>query len=63
MRLTIQSATIERTYNNAQTSTRRVTLNGRVDGSGFRVGERLPEGHFWAGWKITDLAHCGEIHT
>ncbi|KKN32086.1 hypothetical protein LCGC14_0817410 [marine sediment metagenome] len=62
MRLTIQSATIERTYRNAETSERRVTLNGRADGNGFSVGDTLPEGHFWAGWKITAATDCGEIH-
>ncbi len=62
MRLMIQSATIERTYSNAQASTRRVTLNGREDGSAFEVGETLPAWHFWAGWKITAATDCGEIH-
>lgn len=63
MRLTIQSATIERTYSNAEASTRRVTLNGDEGGNAFRVGDRLPEWHFWAGWKITAAVECGEIHT
>jgi hypothetical protein len=63
MRLTIQTATIERTYRNAETSERRVTLNGREDGSGFRVGETLPEWHFWAGWKITRATDCGVLNT
>lgn len=62
MRLAIQSATIERTYSNAETSERRVTLNGREDGSAFRIGETLPEWHFWAGWKITAAVDCGEIN-
>ena len=62
MRLVIQSATIERTYRNAQTSERRVTLNGREDGSGFRAGETLPEWHFWSGWKVTAVVECGEIY-
>jgi hypothetical protein len=62
MLLTIQAATIERTYRNAETSERRVTLNGREDGSGFRVGEILPEWHFWAGWKIAAVVDCGELH-
>jgi hypothetical protein len=61
MLLKIQSATIVRTYRNAETSERRVTLNGREDGSAFRVGETLPEGHFWSGWKITAAVDCGEI--
>jgi hypothetical protein len=62
MRLTIQSATIERTYRNAQASTRRVTLNGRADGRGFAIGDTLPEGHFWSGWKITAIVECGVLH-
>ncbi len=62
MYLKIQAATIERSYRNAETSTRRVTLNGRADGSAFEIGETLPAGHFWAGWKITAAVDCGEIH-
>jgi hypothetical protein len=62
MLLTIQAATIERTYRNAETSERRVTLNGREDGSGFEVGETLPAWHFWAGWKITAAVDCGKLY-
>jgi hypothetical protein len=62
MTLVIQSATIERAYRNAENSTRRVTLNGRKDGSGFAIDETLPEGHFWAGWKITAITDCGVVN-
>jgi hypothetical protein len=67
MKLTIQSATIKRSYRNAEAFPRdalerRVTLNGREDGSGFSVGDTLPAWHFWAGWKITEAVDCGEIH-
>jgi hypothetical protein len=61
MRLTIQSATIERAYP-GETATRRVTLNGRPDGGGYREGETIERGHFWQGWKITAVVDCGELH-
>ena len=62
MRLTIQTATIQRTYRKGDTAERRVTLNGREDGSAFTIGETLPAWHHWAGWQITATHDCGEIN-
>ena len=61
MRLPIQSATITRTYAGGRVETRRVTLNGRREGEGYRayrVGEKLPPEHVWAGWEITAVVDC-----
>jgi hypothetical protein len=61
MKLSIQSATIERVYPEGP-YVRRVTLNGKPDGTAYGIGETIERGHFWEGYKITAAVDCGEIY-
>lgn len=49
----VHSNTIERTYGR-EVCRRRVTM---VD-TDYKVGDMVPQGHFWAGWTIVEVVEC-----
>ena len=68
MLLPIQTATITRDYSGGETATKCVTLNGYYARQGDRaagkvtpyaVGDRIADGHVWAGWSVAELIECG----
>ena len=50
----VDSTTIEKTYRDGETVTKRVTM---VD-TPLSPGDTVPEGHFWEGWKVTAVVNC-----
>jgi hypothetical protein len=72
--LPIQTATITRDYpegpESGITATKCVTLNGYYAAQGDRaagkvtpyaVGDRIADGHVWAGWRVSAIVDCGCI--
>ena len=52
--MTVHSNTIEKVYYDGTTARRRVTMVN----TDFAPGDTVPEGHFWAGWKIVEVVKC-----
>ena len=64
MKLHIQAATIVRKVRTLPGfELKRVTLNGKPDGSAYSVADTIEPGHFWEGWTIHAAVDCGTLHT